>query len=54
MEFLEIYCANCKKVIGQYNTKFYSEDRIAELLKTSHVNHVRNGHEVNIRKVDKN
>ena len=42
MEFREIYCTSCKKVIGRYNIKFYSEDKIAELMKTSHVTHVRN------------
>ena len=48
MEFREIYCTSCKKVIGRYNIKFYSEDKIAELMKTSHAAHVRNGHQINI------
>ncbi|MCV0393589.1 MAG: hypothetical protein K5790_09935 [Nitrosopumilus sp.] len=50
MEFREVYCINCKKVLGRYNTKFYNEDKIGELLKTTHSNHIRNGHQVNIRK----
>ncbi len=50
MEFREIYCSNCKKVLGRYNIKFYNNDKIEELLKTTHVTHVRNGHQVNIRK----
>ncbi|MHA7646422.1 hypothetical protein [Nitrosopumilus sp. S4] len=50
MEFKEVYCINCKKVLGRYNTKFYNEDKIGELLKTTHSNHIRNGHQVNIRK----
>ena len=50
MEFREIYCTSCKKIIGRYNIKFFSEDKIAELMKTSHVTHVRNGHEITIRK----
>ncbi len=50
MEFREIYCSNCKKVLGRYNIKFYNSDKIEELLKTTHVTHVRNGHQVNIRK----
>ena len=54
MEFREIYCTSCKKVIGRYNIKFYSEDKIAELMKTNHVAHVRNGHQINIRKFEKN
>jgi len=53
MEFREIYCKSCKKVLGRYNIKFYSEDKIAELMKTSHATHVRNGHQINIRKFEK-
>ena len=50
MEFREVYCTNCKKVLGRYNIKFYNEDKIGELLKTTHANHVRSGHQINIRK----
>ena len=50
MEFREVYCTNCKKVLGRYNIKFYDEDKIGELLKTTHANHVRSGHQINIRK----
>ena len=31
MEFREIYCSNCKKILGRYNIKFYSEDKIGEV-----------------------
>ena len=54
MEFNEIYCLNCKKVLGHYNTKFYSEDKIGELMNTTYSTHIRNGHQVNIRKFQKN
>ena len=50
MEFREIYCTNCKKVLGRYNIKFYDDAKIEEVLKTTHVIHVRNGHQVNTRK----
>ena len=50
MEFREVYCMNCKKVLGRYNVKFYDNTKIEELLKTTHVIHVRNGHRVKIRK----
>ena len=33
MEFREVYCLNCKKVLGRYNSKFYSEEKIETLLK---------------------
>lgn len=53
MEFREIYCVNCKKMLGRYNIKFYNDDKIGELLKTVHSLHIKNGHQVNIRKYEK-
>ena len=50
MEFREIYCSNCKKILGRYNIKFYSDDKIGEILNTNHVSHIRSGHQVTIRK----
>jgi len=37
MEFREIYCNNCKKVLGRYNIKFYSVDKIGDLIVRLHV-----------------
>jgi|TARA_B100001105_G_C22260162_1_gene386377 hypothetical protein len=51
MEFKEVYCLNCKKTLGRYNSKFYSEEKIKLLLKTDHVTHVRSGHQVYIKKL---
>lgn len=51
MEFREIYCNNCKKVLGRYNLKYYSDDKIGEVIKTSHAIHVREGHEIELRRI---
>jgi len=53
MEFREVYCVNCKKVLGRYNIKFYSNDKISELVNLTHTTHIRKGHQVNIRKFEK-
>jgi hypothetical protein len=53
LEFREIYCNNCKKILGRYNVKYYSEAKIAELIKESHAIHVKNGHEIAIRRITK-
>ncbi|CAE6488462.1 MAG: hypothetical protein QXY22_00105 [Candidatus Nitrosotenuis sp.] len=53
MEFKEIYCNNCKKTLGKYNVKYFSDARIAELIKSSHGMHYRSGHQLLIRKVTK-
>ena len=50
MEFSEIYCKDCKKVLARYNVKYYSEDMIAELIQTVHVIHTRGGHHIKIHK----
>ena len=50
MEFSEIYCKDCKKVLARYNVKYYSEDMIAELIQTIHVIHTRAGHHIKIYK----
>ena len=54
MEFREVYYSNCKKVIGRYNIKFYNNDKIEELLNSTHSAHIKNGHQVVIRKFEKN
>jgi len=50
VEFREIYCDNCKKVLARYNIKYYSEDMVAGLIQTIHVTHTRGGHHVKIQK----
>ncbi len=49
MQFREIYCNNCKKILGRYNTKFYEDDKIKEILKSCHSEHVHQGHQVILR-----
>ncbi len=51
IEYREIYCKDCKKTLGRYNIKYYSEVRIAEIIRTSHALHVRGGHNVEQRRV---
>ncbi len=50
MEFREIYCDNCKKVLARYNVKYYSEDVVDGLIQTIHVTHTRGGHHVKVHK----
>jgi len=53
MEFCEIYCKNCKKVLGKYNTKYFSEEKIGELIKTNYDTHVKSGHHLELKIVNK-
>ena len=50
MEFREIYCNDCKKMLARYNSKYYSENMIDELIQTLHVIHTRAGHHIKIHK----
>lgn len=49
MKFREIYCNNCRKILGRYNTKYYDGEKIKEILKSGHSIHVKKGHQVIIR-----
>ncbi|MDI1496047.1 MAG: hypothetical protein K8823_1355 [Cenarchaeum symbiont of Oopsacas minuta] len=50
-EYREIYCKDCKKVIGRYNMKYYSDDKIGEVIKTGHAAHVKDGHNVCLQRI---
>ena len=53
MKFTEVYCSNCKKILGRYNIKFYTEEKIGDLINTIHVSHIRSGHQVIMRELEK-
>lgn len=49
--FKEIYCHNCKKSLGRYNEKYFSDIKIVEIIKANHSSHIYEGHEIIIRKI---
>lgn len=53
MKFSEIYCNNCKKTLGRYNVKFYTEEKLGELINSSYAIHVKSGHHIIIRRFEK-
>ena len=53
MEFRIIYCNNCKKILGRYNMKYYSDDKIGEVIKVSHSSHVKRGHLIELKREKK-
>ena len=50
-EYRELYCKSCKKVIGRYNIKYYSDDKIGDIIKLRHGDHVKVGHDVILQRV---
>jgi len=53
MEFWEVYCNNCKKILGHFSSKFYTEEKIEGLLKIEYSIHVKKGHQIFVRKFEK-
>ena len=49
--YREIYCRDCKRIIGRYNAKYYTEMRIGEVINMCHAGHIRLGHSVKQRRV---
>lgn len=46
MEFREIYCSTCKKKLGRYSTKYFSDVKLNEIIANNHAQHIRDGHSV--------
>ncbi len=51
VDFKEIYCFNCKKILGRYSDKYYVDSKMGEIIKINHSTHVHEGHEIVIRKI---
>ena len=49
MPHREIYCNNCKKKLGHYNAKYFSENGLGELLNSIDSIHIKHGHDIAIR-----
>jgi hypothetical protein len=44
MGFKEIYCSACKEKLGRYNEKYFSDDRLNQIIANNHVPCIRKGH----------
>ena len=42
--FREVYCADCRKVLGRYSAKYFDDSDINELVHIRHSSHVKEGH----------
>jgi hypothetical protein len=51
VEFKEIYCFNCKKSLGRYNEKYFTDHKMDEIIKVNHASHVYEGHEIIVRRI---
>ena len=54
MPFWEIILDNDDKIIGRYNQKYFSEQKIGEIVKKLYEQEIRQGHNLTIRISKKN
>ena len=52
MPHREIYCNNCKKQLGKYNAKYFTENGLGELLNNLDSMHIIRGHAIEIRLIN--
>lgn len=48
MGFKELYCSTCKKKLGRYNEKYFSDDKLNAILANNHTKCIREGHTLTI------
>jgi len=46
MEFKDVYCSTCKKNLGRYNMKYFSDEKLDAIIANNHAQHIREGHSV--------
>jgi len=45
-KFRAIYCSDCQKILGRYNTKYFECEKIKEILHSFHSSHEPKGHKI--------
>ena len=44
MTFKEVYCHNCGIILARYNTKYFTDSNIDDLVRQHHHYHIKHGH----------
>jgi len=42
----EIHCSNCRKKLGKYNEKYFSDAQLNEIIVFNHIQCIRAGHDI--------
>lgn len=53
MKFKQVYCQDCKMLLANYNTKYFSDLNIAELIRLHYHSHIKNGHSLVMHLADR-
>jgi hypothetical protein len=52
MKFKHIYCQDCNTLLAKYNTRYFSDINIAELVRIHYHSHIKDGHSLITRTAD--
>ncbi|CAN5168106.1 hypothetical protein BH18THE2_BH18THE2_17520 [soil metagenome] len=52
MKFKHIYCQDCNTLLAKYNTRYFSDINIAELVRVHYHSHIKDGHSLITRTAD--
>jgi hypothetical protein len=52
MKFKHVYCQDCNILLAKYNTRYFSDVNIAELVRIHYHSHIKQGHSLVTRTAD--
>lgn len=52
MKFKHVYCQDCNILLARYNTRYFSDVNIAELVRIHYHSHIKEGHSLITRIAD--
>jgi hypothetical protein len=52
MKFKHVYCQDCNILLAKYNTRYFSDVNIAELVRIHYHSHIKEGHSLITRTAD--
>jgi hypothetical protein len=52
MKFKHVYCQDCNILLAKYNTRYFSDVNIAELVRIHYHSHIMKGHSLITRTAD--
>jgi len=52
MKFKHVYCRDCNLLLAKYNTRYFSDVNIAELVRIHYHSHIKQGHSLVTRTAD--
>jgi hypothetical protein len=45
----EIYCRDCRLLLAKFNTEYFSDNTISEIVRVQYRSHIKDGHSLSTR-----